>query len=434
MFRPGGGRGMRFAQASGSRSAKTHMIDPQPYNASPPSLSGQSRTAGIVPGLALSPSPAKSTQETETSHFSRLVDQAMTARACGEPARTAGSMPVACDDTKTDASATTAASGTANTAGQTGQGQTGQGQGHGGFLDFILGILDVINPLQHIPVISTLYRHLTGDEISPMAQVAGDTLYGGPIGGALSLANVATKAETGHDIGDHMLAMVTGEKLEDKVHTGRTAPPQVMLAQNDAPRQKPEQVHESDIVWNNGAIVPQAAAAPEAGDIPALSDRQLARLMSRPAATAAAKAASPSSPKAPLAALQQKRNAPHNFSQGFRMAGTAQAHGPYNGLTGRQLASYTASRAAPAPFVKSGSAAAAVLMAAQETGTQETGTPPQTSAPVFQAQDARAENAATAVPPGLIASRMMAALDKYSAMNRLGAGLPGPDRGLAAAN
>ncbi|MBT5663730.1 MAG: hypothetical protein HOJ06_00205, partial [Rhodospirillaceae bacterium] len=34
-------------------------------------------------------------------------------------------------------------------------------------------VLDIINPLQHIPVVSTLYRELTGDEISPGARMAG---------------------------------------------------------------------------------------------------------------------------------------------------------------------------------------------------------------------------------------------------------------------
>ncbi len=37
------------------------------------------------------------------------------------------------------------------------------------FDDFI----DVINPLQHLPIVSTLYRALTGDEISPQARAVG---------------------------------------------------------------------------------------------------------------------------------------------------------------------------------------------------------------------------------------------------------------------
>ncbi len=47
-------------------------------------------------------------------------------------------------------------------------------------------ILDVVNPLQHIPVVSTLYRRLTGDHIDPAMQLAGGALYGGPIGVGLS--------------------------------------------------------------------------------------------------------------------------------------------------------------------------------------------------------------------------------------------------------
>ncbi|HEV7371081.1 MAG TPA: hypothetical protein VGO20_18420, partial [Arenibaculum sp.] len=43
-------------------------------------------------------------------------------------------------------------------------------------------LLDVINPLQHIPVVGTIYRALTGDEISTPARVAGGTLYGGVVG------------------------------------------------------------------------------------------------------------------------------------------------------------------------------------------------------------------------------------------------------------
>ena len=41
------------------------------------------------------------------------------------------------------------------------------------FLDF----LDIINPLQHFPVIGTLYRELTGDTFDPGSRVLGSTLF-----------------------------------------------------------------------------------------------------------------------------------------------------------------------------------------------------------------------------------------------------------------
>ncbi|MEC7538792.1 MAG: hypothetical protein VYB59_16055, partial [Pseudomonadota bacterium] len=43
-------------------------------------------------------------------------------------------------------------------------------------------LIDMINPLQHIPVVSSIYRAITGDEISPAARLAGGALFGGPIG------------------------------------------------------------------------------------------------------------------------------------------------------------------------------------------------------------------------------------------------------------
>ena len=67
-------------------------------------------------------------------------------------------------------------------------------------------ILDVINPLQHIPVISTIYRNLTGDELSPAARIAGGALFGGPIGLVAGVANTAVLAFSGKDIGESIVA------------------------------------------------------------------------------------------------------------------------------------------------------------------------------------------------------------------------------------
>lgn len=67
-------------------------------------------------------------------------------------------------------------------------------------------VLDVINPLQQLPVIGTLYRSLTGDTISTGSQVLGGALFGGPIGMISAAVNAGLKAATGGDVGDHMLA------------------------------------------------------------------------------------------------------------------------------------------------------------------------------------------------------------------------------------
>ncbi|KZL08469.1 hypothetical protein PsAD2_04138 [Pseudovibrio axinellae] len=61
---------------------------------------------------------------------------------------------------------------------------------------FSLGeFIDIINPLQHIPGVNTLYRELTGDEASVRSRIAGSSLYGmiaGPLGVAgLVAGNIA---------------------------------------------------------------------------------------------------------------------------------------------------------------------------------------------------------------------------------------------------
>jgi hypothetical protein len=73
-------------------------------------------------------------------------------------------------------------------------------------------LVDVINPLQHIPGVSTLYRSITGDEISPAAKVAGNALFLGPIGAATALLDVAVDELTGNDIGEHVVSWFSDEE------------------------------------------------------------------------------------------------------------------------------------------------------------------------------------------------------------------------------
>ena len=72
-------------------------------------------------------------------------------------------------------------------------------------------LVSIVNPLQHFPIVSTLYRKLTGDTIKPLERLAGDTLYGGWMGLASSVANLVFEKATGKDIGDTVLAMIDGD-------------------------------------------------------------------------------------------------------------------------------------------------------------------------------------------------------------------------------
>jgi hypothetical protein len=67
-------------------------------------------------------------------------------------------------------------------------------------------LVDVVNPLQHIPVVSTLYRDLTDDTLDPAPRIMGGTLFMGPIGLVASAANVMIEHNTGKDMGGHVLA------------------------------------------------------------------------------------------------------------------------------------------------------------------------------------------------------------------------------------
>src|SRR5690606_9541890 len=75
-----------------------------------------------------------------------------------------------------------------------------------GFAD----LLDMVNPLQHIPVVGTIYREVTRDTIRPSGKIIGGAVFGGPIGAASSLVNVIIEAETGRDIAGNALALVSG--------------------------------------------------------------------------------------------------------------------------------------------------------------------------------------------------------------------------------
>ena len=74
-----------------------------------------------------------------------------------------------------------------------------------------MDILDTINPLQHIPVISTIYRELTGDEPGAVSRLVGGALFGGPIGLALASVDSIIDDQTGKDVGGHVWAAIMGD-------------------------------------------------------------------------------------------------------------------------------------------------------------------------------------------------------------------------------
>jgi hypothetical protein len=71
-------------------------------------------------------------------------------------------------------------------------------------------LIDIVNPLQHIPVVSTIYQHLTGDKIGVGEKIAGDTLYGGLVGFIGSIGDAIFTQVTGKSVGDTVYAALIG--------------------------------------------------------------------------------------------------------------------------------------------------------------------------------------------------------------------------------
>ena len=80
-----------------------------------------------------------------------------------------------------------------------------------GFFD----LLDMVNPLQHIPILSFFYRAITGDQIKPISQIIGGGVFGGPLGAASGLVSAVIEDGTGKEPLGFALSLVDGRDGED---------------------------------------------------------------------------------------------------------------------------------------------------------------------------------------------------------------------------
>jgi hypothetical protein len=87
-------------------------------------------------------------------------------------------------------------------------------------------VLDILNPLQHIPVVNKIYREVTGDEISDASRSIGGGVYGGIVGLVTSSANVLLKRESGQDLEDHIADMFNTEHVDPAQTVGEVKPEQ----------------------------------------------------------------------------------------------------------------------------------------------------------------------------------------------------------------
>jgi hypothetical protein len=84
--------------------------------------------------------------------------------------------------------------------------QSGSFWGKDGF-DFG-DVLDLINPLHHIPFVSSIYREITQDEIADGPRMLGGAVFGGLVGGGAgiisSVANSLVHQQSQREISDHI--------------------------------------------------------------------------------------------------------------------------------------------------------------------------------------------------------------------------------------
>ncbi|MGE3934825.1 MAG: hypothetical protein AB7F67_16315 [Rhodospirillaceae bacterium] len=100
-------------------------------------------------------------------------------------------------------------------------------------------LIDIINPLQHIPVVSTIYRAITGDKIGLGARLAGGALFGGPLGLISAGVMSAVQEATGKDTSEHLASLFGGsdapaEKGLAEVEPAATAAPEPAAASTTA--------------------------------------------------------------------------------------------------------------------------------------------------------------------------------------------------------
>jgi hypothetical protein len=136
-------------------------------------------------------------------------------------------------------------------------------------------LVDTLNPLHHVPILSDIYRRLTGDAISPQARVAGGTLYGGPIGGIASVLSLAVTGDAGHGIGDRLVAGLFGDDKPEKATTQlASAPAPVAEAAAD------ELITASIAPERQNEAAQAAPGAASLSALPALSPEAFEALMS----------------------------------------------------------------------------------------------------------------------------------------------------------
>jgi len=84
-------------------------------------------------------------------------------------------------------------------------------------------VVDTVNPLQHIPGVSTAYQAATNDTMNPIASMAGGFLFGGPVGLIAGAASSFLELVTGKTLGQNAMALLGGADEKPTADSVQTA-------------------------------------------------------------------------------------------------------------------------------------------------------------------------------------------------------------------
>lgn len=265
------------------------------------------------------------------------------------------------------------------------------------FWDF----LDIINPLQHIPIVSTIYREITGDTIQPSMRIMGDMLYGGVVGGMASIANAVVEQATGQDVGETVMASLGFGDGDHPAASTAVADASGGPAASGSPAEPPAEQKQAPA---GGLAAALAAAKPaDLGSAQPTSQPAAGQAVRLAASTSAAKSADAS----PVLTAQFAAGAvPHPSKMPARDTPLASS----------ALAKHSAPRyAATIPGAVTANARAAGATAAN--GNVNGGGQPQPQPTAGQPAAPPAESAPAAgptpVPPDMLSETMMRNLAKY---------------------
>jgi hypothetical protein len=266
------------------------------------------------------------------------------------------------------------------------------------FWDFV----DIVNPLQHIPVVSTVYRELTGDTIKGVSRVIGGGLYGGVIGLVAGIGSAIIAETTGKDPGEHLMAMLTGSGDETPAHAGNTA-----IAEATPP---------SAATASQAAATPASPSSTPAQPTPAPTPAPIKTAMAEPAAAGeilmpAARAAAPA---------QRRLGEPEarSFAVPKRTPGLLPK--PVSMVPTGPVA-----KVDKTPVQRAAAQLASERASTKLTASQAQPEPQGEARTLGQAQNQTAAwppGGSAKVPPELVADMMMNALDKYKQGARTGTG------------